>query len=125
VQIQADDAELRSRRIARTDGSAGARRVDRQPDACQELGEARVLTDRVDAVVEAYPREAGFLDIAASPKPVECEVNIAERDAHQAQLERWNERGTRQAFDFCYASSRFASFSCCRERADEQASDSV
>ena len=96
----------------RTDGSAGARGVDRQPEARQQLGEARVLTDGVDsdADVEAYRREAGFLHIAASPKPVEREVNIAERDAHQTQIERRNERGARQPFGFRHASSRFASF---------------
>ena len=69
--------------------------------------------------MEADPREAGFLEIAASPKPVEREVDIAERNAHQTQLERWKERGTRPPFDFRHASSRFASLSCRRERAHE------
>ena len=71
------------------------------------------------AAVEAYRREAGFLHIAASPKPVEREVDIAERDAHQTQIERRKERGTRQPFGVRHASSRFASVSGCRERADK------
>ena len=69
--------------------------------------------------VEAYRREAGFLHIAASLKPVEREVNIAERDVHQTQIERRKERGARPPFDVRHTSSRFASLSCCRERAHD------
>jgi hypothetical protein len=67
------------------------------------------MTDRVDSEVEAYRREPGLLDVAALPKPVEREVDIAQRDAHHTQVERRNERGARQPFRFHHASSRFAS----------------
>jgi hypothetical protein len=62
--------------------------LTRATDARQQLGEPRVLADRVDTGVEAYRCEARFFQIAASPKPAEREVIIADCDAHQIQIER-------------------------------------
>jgi hypothetical protein len=55
---------------------AGALRGFRQPDARQELAEARILPNRVDAAMEA---DRGQADFEPKPRP----------DLTGNQLERW------------------------------------